>query len=179
MKYISYVLAFLVLVSITHISTGGWEYFDNKNIRGMVIIITSLVLECIPLYFIFKIKNTFLKFLLSGLSIGIVSFAILFFIGIINPPIPHSPTLARVKADVQKINALQELFYTKHHRYATSTDDLSRITPPNYLPIPPKSNSLIRYYTNEKESCAFVKGDNKLGLNPNPYCIVQIQKEEF
>lgn len=76
----------------------------------------------------------------------------------------NTANIARVKADLQKIEALQEIYYTVNGHYASAIGDLEGQTP-----IPPAT--AITYSTNAIQSCA--SGVASIGMEPDPYCLTR------
>ncbi len=72
---------------------------------------------------------------------------------------------ARIKADLQKIEALQEVYYTTHGNYASAIGDLGS------APTSPITG--VDYSTNATQSCATENGGSLPDGMVNPYCLTR------
>ncbi|OGM90576.1 hypothetical protein A2755_03415 [Candidatus Wolfebacteria bacterium RIFCSPHIGHO2_01_FULL_48_22] len=81
---------------------------------------------------------------------------------------------ARAKADIQKIEALQVLYFTKFGVYANNLMELEKKLDTFPVPKPAEYTGSQRYVytTNKNESCITAKEKNDpCAISPNPYCI--------
>ncbi len=74
---------------------------------------------------------------------------------------------ARVKADLQKLESLQEIYYTKNNQYASDIATLQA----SVGTVPSSPSTAITYSTTQTQSCA--AGVTSISLTPDPYCLTR------
>jgi prepilin-type N-terminal cleavage/methylation domain-containing protein len=95
----------------------------------------------------------------------------------------NTANVARVKADLQKFESMQEVFYAKNDQYAASINELTGSSGVTTRAGLPENFSGITYHTNADTSCARIPTalqniiDNDGGTNPALYCIGDRQND--
>lgn len=87
-----------------------------------------------------------------------------------------SANAARIKADIQKIEALQELYYTQSSSGSYAPDEQELSTTLN-IDFPEEPINSVEYSTNGTESCARGTGQGDLPANlglGTEYCLVRL-----
>lgn len=165
---------FLLSLITSYFLPSTLRYFDTYSNSSLWIVIVSIPLLLLVATIVISISTLIGAYRSKGIyeaqsmwAIILLIFPLTFLALIIGTPHFHPSSFpqARIKADLQKIEALQEVYYTTHGNYASAIGDLSS------APTPPING--VEYETNETQSCARETVGSLPDGMANPYCITR------